>query len=106
MRISLFLRGIFIPIFILIFAQSFGQTKKITGKVTSSVSGTPIEGVSIQVKGTKSGTTTNKDGVFTLNAGNDAILLISSVGFETQEVNVDGQTNIAVQLKESSDKLT
>ena len=105
MRISLLLRGIFIPLFLLLFTQTFAQSKKVSGKVTSA-SGTPMEGVSVQIKGTKTGTTTDKEGLFTFSVpGNTSVLVISSVGYETQEIMVGDQTNISVQLKESSDKL-
>jgi TonB-linked SusC/RagA family outer membrane protein len=105
MRITLLLRGILIPIFILLFTHTFAQSKKITGKVTSTT-GTPMEGVSIQVKGTKIGTTSNREGSFMLNTGINAVLVISAVGYETQEVPAADRSDISIQLKETSDKLT
>lgn len=109
MRAIPLLKGIFIPVFILLFAhtQIFAQAKKVTGKITSTANGTPLEGVTIQVKGTKTGTTTNKDGVFSINVSdNNAVLVISSIGYESQEVSVGDKAEINVQLKETSDKLT
>lgn len=69
----------------------------ITGKV-SSPTGEGLAGVSVSVKGTKSGTSTNKSGNFTLTVPNNATLVFSSVGFESQELNVSGQDNFSVAL--------
>lgn len=63
-------------------AQKQGET---TGMVTDS-SGQPLIGVSILVKGTATGTTTDFDGKFTLNAVTGKILQVSYVGYVTQEV--------------------
>ncbi|OJY81054.1 MAG: hypothetical protein BGP14_07455 [Sphingobacteriales bacterium 44-15] len=68
--------------------------------------GQPAEGVSVVEKGTQNGTTTNAKGEFSLSVANtDAVLVVSSVGFVTQEVELKGNTNIVVQLTEDFSKM-
>ena len=66
--------------------------------------GKPIEGVSILVKGKTTATSTNSQGDYFLKGvAEDAILLVSFTGMETQEISVEGRTTINVSLK---DKIT
>lgn len=76
------------------------QEVRITGKITNE-SGEPLAGVSITVKGSRTGTTTDAAGNFALTVPDNATLVISSVGYETQEVAVGGRTSITVSLKQS-----
>lgn len=73
---------------------------RITGRVTSS-SGEPMAGVSVFVKGSRTGTVTDANGNFTISVPDDATLVFSSVGFESQEVSVKGKSTINVSLKQS-----
>jgi len=78
--------------------QLFAQ--KVTGVVVDE-SNTPIPGVNVVVKGTTNGVTTNNDGIYSItpsDALND-VLSFSFIGFETNEVKVNGQKVITVQLK-------
>ncbi|MGB1448679.1 MAG: SusC/RagA family TonB-linked outer membrane protein [Flavobacteriaceae bacterium] len=74
------------------------------GMYAQSVSGTvssedgPLPGATVVVKGTSNGTTTDFDGNFTIAADADAVLVVSFVGFATQEVAVGGQDQITVML--------
>jgi len=72
----------------------------IRGRVTSTT-GEPLEGVSITVKGTTNGTTTDADGRFAINASENGTLVVSFVGFATQEVAIKGLTELNIQLVES-----
>ena len=75
------------------------QDRVITGKVTDSKDGTPVAGASVQSKGTQTGTATKNDGTFSLTVGpNVTTLVISSVGFATQEVSIEGKTSIDVSF--------
>lgn len=58
----------------------------------------PVVGASILVKGTSNGTTTNDNGEYQLNAPSNATLVISSVGYPTKEINVNGQATHNVSL--------
>ncbi|HYX08036.1 MAG TPA: carboxypeptidase-like regulatory domain-containing protein, partial [Bacteroidales bacterium] len=77
----------------------FAQEVQITGKVTGSDNGEPLPGVSVVVKGTTTGTSTDIDGKYSLQVPSDAeTLLFSFVGYVTQEVAIDGKTTIDVTL--------
>ncbi len=70
----------------------------VNGRITDD-RGIPLPGVSVKVKGSPKGTTTNSDGIFTLsNVPDDAHLVISYIGFETREVAIKGQGAINLQL--------
>ncbi|QJW91871.1 TonB-dependent receptor [Spirosoma taeanense] len=69
----------------------------ISGKVTDK-NGQAIPGVSVIVKGTSRGTTTDVAGNYTINAGNNATLVFSFVGYATQEIAVASRTRINVSL--------
>ncbi len=77
---------------------SFSQIN-VSGLVTDS-SGVPLSFVNVLEKGTSNGTTTSVDGQFTILVENNATLSFSFVGFNTQEIEVNGQTNIEVTLSE------
>lgn len=78
---------------------SFSQNNfKVTGKVFDDT-GKPVEGATVQVKGTTGGTATKADGSFEIMAPSDnATLVISSVGFVQQEVAIAGKSDITVSL--------
>lgn len=78
--------------------------QQVTGTVTDS-SGTPLVGVTIQVKGTTSGTVTGADGSFTLNAPDSAVLVVSYIGYLTKEIPMKGQTELKIILSRSSSSL-
>ncbi|HVU55220.1 MAG TPA: SusC/RagA family TonB-linked outer membrane protein, partial [Puia sp.] len=73
------------------------QDIKITGKITNEA-GEGLAGVSITVKGSAIGTSTDNEGHFTLTVPEKARLLISYIGYETQEVPVNSQSVINVRL--------
>ncbi len=71
----------------------------VTGKVTDSQTGETLPGVSVTIKDTNIGTVTNADGIFSLsNVPDDAVLIFSYVGMRTQEIPVEGRTEINVEL--------
>jgi len=74
------------------------QSGSVSGTVSDS-EGQPIPGVSVIVKGTANGTSTDFDGKYTLNAASDATLEFSYVGYETQSVKVNGRTTVNVTLQ-------
>lgn len=91
---------------LLCFFQSFAQQKTITGKVTGLSTGQPLAGATIVVKGSTQGTQTNAEGNFTISIPpSSETLVISSVGYETQNVALNGRTEINVQLQLSTSKL-
>ncbi len=72
----------------------FAQDIQISGKVTSAEDGKVLPGVSVVVKGTTTGTTTNIDGEYSLSVPPGATLVYSFIGMKTQEVPVGTQTTI------------
>lgn len=77
---------------------SYGQEKTITGTVTSAGDSQPLPGATVQVKGTSTGTTTDFDGNYSIEASTGDILVFSFVSFANQEatVGVDNVINIAL----------
>ncbi len=77
------------------------NTKTITGKVTDE-KGEGIIGANVIVKGTGTGTITDVNGMFSLQVPNNAILVISYLGYDTKEILVGDKNSYNVQLSESS----
>jgi TonB-linked SusC/RagA family outer membrane protein len=84
---------------------ALAQTKQISGKITDS-KGSPVPGVTIKVKGSRAGTSADADGNFTLKASPTATLIISGIGFETQQVAVADRDNLTIALKASDASLS
>lgn len=76
----------------------------VTGLVKDG-QGNPLPGVTIQVKGTNVGTVTDAQGRFQLEVPDDGVLVISSVGYKTQEISAAGKSTINVSLEASSKAL-
>jgi TonB-dependent starch-binding outer membrane protein SusC len=82
-------------------ALVMGQTVQITGTVTSSEDNQPIAGASVFIKGTTIGALTGVDGKFALTAPTNAqSLVVSFIGFRTQEIPIEKRTNINVVLEQ------
>lgn len=82
-------------------ACTWGQSKNVNGKVTSAADNQPIIGASISVKGTTEGTISDLDGKFTISAKPDATLIISYLGYTTQEIAVKNQSQINIVMSEA-----
>jgi hypothetical protein len=72
--------------------------KTITGKISDAETGEGLPGVSVLEKGTSNGSITDLEGNFTLSVANDAVLVITYVGYVTEEVSVAGKTEIIIGL--------
>ena len=83
--------------------KSIQQNRIITGSVIDE-SGEALIGVSVLVKGTTLGTVTDLDGNFTLEVPTGAILVVSYVGYKTQEIKVGEQQKLAITV-EADNKL-
>lgn len=82
------------------------QGRRITGRISVSTDGSPIQGASILVKGTRIGTSSDHNGSYAITAqGNDPVLIISAVGYKMQEVTVGNKSVVDVSLEESSETL-
>src|SRR5688572_15716911 len=79
----------------------------VQGRITSADDGAGLPGVNIVVKGTSIGTTTDAGGRYTLSVPNaESVLVITFIGYKTQEVVVGSQTTIDVQLPVDIETLT
>ncbi|MDP1973244.1 MAG: carboxypeptidase-like regulatory domain-containing protein, partial [Sediminibacterium sp.] len=77
----------------------------VKGRITSA-SGEPLTGVSIQVKGTQVGTTSDNNGAFTITvADENAKLLVSYIGYEPQEIAVAGKRDLSIALTSAVNNL-
>ncbi|MEC9108524.1 MAG: TonB-dependent receptor [Bacteroidota bacterium] len=86
--------------FVFLFQLSFSQTEIITGTITDN-QGVPLPGVNIlEDAKTYNGAVTDFDGNFIIKASSSAKLIISYVGFITQEIQLNGQTNLAIIMEE------
>lgn len=81
------------------------QDQVITGKVTSAEDSSPLPGVNITVKGTSRGTSTDATGSFQLNAPANSTLVLSFIGFTTQEIAIGNRTAINVVLNPDASQL-
>ncbi|WP_288426249.1 SusC/RagA family TonB-linked outer membrane protein [uncultured Spirosoma sp.] len=85
---------------------AYGQSRRITGKVTSGEDGTDIPGVSVVVKGTTVGATTDADGQYSINVPNDnTTLVFSFVGMTSREVQVGTRSVLDVVLSPDNKQL-
>jgi TonB-linked SusC/RagA family outer membrane protein len=83
----------------------FAQQKTITGKVQDEHNN-PLESVSITVKGNPSaGTTTDANGNFSIRASANAVIVFEFIGYQKEEVNLKGNSNLNVVLHLSDTKL-
>lgn len=77
------------------------EETRITGKIVSA-SGEPLVGVSVKIKGSTLGTQTDLNGNFSLTVPDNAVLVISYVGYDQQEVPVNGKTELSITLQPSN----
>lgn len=89
---------------VLLANNSKQQDGKITGTILD-VTGIPVAGANVVVKGTTNGTITDMDGHFTLEVPKGALLQISYIGYLTKEIPVGNKTNFSIQLVEDSQAL-
>ena len=97
---------VFITIFSMLFSlQVSAQEKSITGTVTTASDGIPLPGVSVIVEGTNRGTTTDFDGLFSIEASPGEQLKVSFLGMKDVSITVGDSNSITVALEEDSQAL-
>ncbi|WP_223032730.1 SusC/RagA family TonB-linked outer membrane protein [Hanstruepera marina] len=82
----------------------FGQNT-VSGTVTEQSSSLPLPGVNVLIKGTTTGTATDFDGNYQIEASNGDILVFSYIGYVTKEITYNGETNLNVSLDEDAAQL-
>ncbi|HSD05600.1 SusC/RagA family TonB-linked outer membrane protein [Flavobacterium sp.] len=95
--------GLLVLLVVLIAQLTFAQERTVSGIVTDNA-GMPLPGVSVLVKGTKTGTQTDFDGKYSINASPSEVLVISYIGMKTQEL-VASSTNANVKLSGNTTEL-
>jgi len=85
-------------LFVLIGGIVLAQNRTVTGRITDDDSGEGLPGVSVAIKGTTSGTVTDIDGSFSISVSDDQTLVITYVGFTTQEIPVQSRSVIDVSM--------
>ena len=89
----------FLIIFLALGISLNAQEITVTGIVTSAEDGWGLPGVTIQVKGTTKGEVTGIDGDYSIRVNSNDVLQFSYVGYQSQEIPVDGKTKIDVVMK-------
>lgn len=86
------------------FSTQLHAQNQVTGTVTDS-SNKPLAGVSVQKKNSKTGTSTNAQGVFSISVSDADVLTFSYIGYQSQDVAVSGKTTINVTLTAAASQL-
>ncbi|NOU18926.1 MAG: SusC/RagA family TonB-linked outer membrane protein [Bacteroidales bacterium] len=106
MKKEFFIRRFFVLLaFIMYGGFTFGQGVTVTGTITDVTSKDPLPGVTVLIKGTSTGTATSMDGKYLIQAKANDVLVFSFVGYEAQEIPVNGRSVIDIALKVSSESL-
>ena len=95
----------FMAMAMLVSSLAYGQTLKVTGVVSDASTGEGIPYAAVQVKGTMTGVSTDGEGLYTISAPADGVLVFSSVGYVSQEVNVAGSAKVNVELLPDTEAL-
>lgn len=80
--------------------NTYAQTRTITGTVTSAEKGEPLPGVTILEKGTDNGSVTDLDGSYRLTVSDEAVLVFSFVGYQTEEIRTRNRSVINLEMEE------
>ena len=81
-------------------SHAYGQQRKIEGIVTSAEDGLPLIQLTVQIKGTRTGTVTDDNGHYSLVlTDQDSILIFSYTGYQTQEIRVGSLSSLNVAME-------
>jgi TonB-linked SusC/RagA family outer membrane protein len=98
-------RLLLLTLFLMIGQVSFAQNEHQVQGTILDATGEPLPGVNIVIKGTSIGTVSDLDGKYSLNAPADAVLIFSFVGFLSQEIPINNQTEINITLADDTSDL-
>ena len=104
MKSALYKMGLALA-FVAFALSAWSQSKRISGKITSTEDNKPLAGVSIIVKGKTTGTQSDANGDFSIEANEQDVLLISYTGFTPIQVTVGNSQNLQLKLNPTGDKL-
>ncbi|WP_370479163.1 SusC/RagA family TonB-linked outer membrane protein [Tamlana flava] len=94
------LKHYFFLLGVLLYLPIYAQTN-VSGTVSDDA-GVPLPGVSIIVKNSSTGTTTDFDGNYSISVDSNGVLVFSYLGYKTQEISVNGRTSINVKMSEEA----
>lgn len=94
----------FAVLFILFTSTASAQT--IHGKVTDANTGQPIAGASVSVKSTKKGVFTGEDGIFSLDAAANSVIVITVVGYQDQSMKIGDKNDLEIKMLPSVTELS
>ena len=103
-----FMQTVALPLLVIMLSWHglYAQEKTVTGKITDSKDGTPVVGVSVVPKGSKTGTSSGTDGSFRLKMPSGVtVIVVTSVGFTRQEVDVASSSDVNILLVASAGNL-
>lgn len=92
-------------LFIFLYLASANSQTSLTGIVSSAEDGEPLYGVNITVKGSDKGTISDFDGKYSLEVLTGDVLVFSYIGFQTREINFQGQSVLDVALESDAEQL-
>lgn len=90
---------------LLFITTAFAQNTTVTGVVTDGLARVSLPGTSVVIKGTTNGTQTDVNGKFSINAPANAILVFTSIGYDKQEIAVNGKTEVNVTMVSTTQQL-
>ncbi len=103
---SLFKKGSIFFLACCCYTMLMAQQVNVTGRVIDEEGGLPLAGVTISVKGQQIATTSNQEGVYTINAPASAVLVFTYSGYLSEEISVESRTVLNVELKADIQKLS
>lgn len=104
-RFKLQLQSFLIVVLTIVFGVNANAQKLTVSGTVKDDTGEPVIGASVVEKGTTNGIVTNVEGQFTLSVPSNSTLVVSYIGYKTQEIPVTGQTTINVTMKEDTKML-
>src|SRR5665647_1806049 len=99
-----FVTGILTLLFLQLCQTTLTQQKTVSGTVLSS-DNSPVAGASVLLLGQKTGTQTDVNGHFSINASRGSTLVISAIGFTSQEIKVGNSSSISITLQNGEGEL-
>lgn len=99
---SLLFKGLLVSVLTFLSAAFLvqAQAQTVSGTVVTQEDGQPLPGVNIVIQGTDTGTVTDADGNYELSVpSSDAILIFSYIGYQTQEIAIDGRTSVDLEMQ-------
>lgn len=85
-------------VLLMVCTSLLAQQRKISGTVTNPADNKPLANISVVVKGTSRGTTTDEKGIFTISASEGETLILSAIGYKNREIKVAKSDVLSIQL--------